>query len=45
MKNLSIFDPHIEKHYAYKKNIYSQYMFYISLSRRRNFGAGTEEGQ
>ena len=44
MKNLSIFEPHIEKHMLIK-NIYSQYMFYISLSRRRNFGAGTEEGQ
>ena len=31
MKNLCIFGPQIEKHYAYKKNIYINYQVFSKI--------------
>ena len=31
MKNLSIFEPHIEKHYAYKKHLFAVHVLHFPI--------------
>ena len=33
MKNLSIFEPQIEKHYAYKKNMYQEKIHLVKAKK------------